>query len=611
MQILPKIWIFTTLLIFSSSGCHISQRYDSPMMKDHDILNQVKNHYIKSSDSLKLRAAEFLLSNINGHYSLSGNHIDSLQRWLYTTYEEKPFWIKDAVINYFLSSYKELSNKRYDSEILDSTFLISYIDRIIGQREKYNWYKDYSFDDFCEYILPYRLKNEWIDTSAQKYRSIIELNEKISDAIAIHSLYFQGNKKYIETKLSDALYQLGIEPFLKDLNETKLKYNIMLSCEEEAAAECYLYNSVGIPRVYDFVPHWANQNGRHAWATSPYDLEKPAYNYAKIYRRTFSHNPSPETDRPYETIPELFKEPFHKDVTALYGDTGDLSLKLSRQRRNFDNIYLHVFNGGAWHPVAWKRISGKSVHFSDLGKGVVYLPGYCSDEGLITEGFPIILGQDSSCQELIPDIERTQIMRLFRKYPMTPEKIERVDALCGAVILGYVNGSQNPDTLAVIPPDYMIRGTIKLNCRNRFRYIKIVAERVMQIAEIKLFDKAMRPVDFAPLSNDYNEIAVKDADNLTYSYIIPEITLSVNDDKQPCYLKIMPRNDDNWINEGEVYELFYFGTDGWISCGEKRAVADYVEYSNVPSEALYLLRNLSKGTEERPFTWQDGKMVFW
>ena len=85
--------------------------------------------------------------------------------------------------------------------------------------------------------------------------------------------------------------------------------------------------------------------------------------------------------------------------------------------------------------------------------------------------------------------------------------------------------------------------------------------------------------------------------------------------------------------EVDKLELFYFGPDGWTSCGEKRAVANYVEYSNVPSEALYLLRNLSvanyveysnvpsealyllrnlsKGTEERPFTWQDGKMVFW
>lgn len=565
---------------------------------------------VSDNNSLRFQAAEYLISNIPGHYSYSGKYITYIRQYVDSVYAKYPYWIRTAGSNTLITESRHIAKQIYDAENLSYNDIIDYVDHSIDLRSKYSWYNYYTFKDFCEYIIPYMAFNDPITSHNSKDSLSRILHEKIAEKLAPHTYYFCSDINYIASTLEQIIYDLNIKNTADLINDPTLKTH-GFDCEEDAAAECYLYNSVGIPRVYDFVPHWANQNGRHAWATSPYDLEKPVYNYAKIYRKTFSHNPSPETDRPYETIPELFKEPFHKDVTALYGDTGDLSLKLSRQRRDFDNIYLHVFNGGEWHPVAWERISGKSVHFSDLGKGVVYLPGYCGDEGMITEGFPIILGQDSSCQELVPDIERTQTMRLFRKYPMTPEKIERVDALCGAVILGYANGSKNPDTLAVIPPDYMIRDTIKLNCRERFKYIKIVAERVMQIAEIKLFDKAMKPVGFAPLSNDYNEIAVKDADNLTYSYIIPEITLSVNYDKQPCYLKIMPRNDDNWINEGEVYELFYFGADGWTSCGEKRAVENHVEYSNVPSEALYLLRNLSKGTEERPFTWQDGKMVFW
>ena len=163
------------------------------------------------------------------------------------------------------------------------------------------------------------------------------LHEKIAEKLAPHTYYFCSDINCIASSLEQIIYDLNIKNTADLINDPTLKTH-GFDCEEEAAAECYLYNSVGIPRVYDFVPHWANQNGRHAWATSPYDLEKPVYNYAKIYRKTFSHNPSPETDRPYETIPELFKEPFHKDVTALYGDTGDLSLKLSRQRRDFDNI---------------------------------------------------------------------------------------------------------------------------------------------------------------------------------------------------------------------------------------------------------------------------------
>ena len=37
----------------------------------------------------------------------------------------------------------------------------------------------------------------------------------------------------------------------------------------------------------------------------------------------------------------------------------------------------------------------------------------------------------------------------------------------------------------------------------------------------------------------------------------------------------------------------------------------YLEYDNVPDNALLLLRNLTKGKEERIFTYEDGKQVWW
>ena len=559
---------------------------------------------------LRFQAAEYLTLNIPGHYSYSNKYITYIRHYTDSVYANYPYWIRQARFNTLITESKHSVNKTYDAEQLSNDDILGYIDHSIGLRSQYSWYNYYSFKDFCEYILPYMSFNEPITSHNSKDSLSRLLHEKLAEKLAPHSYYFSNDINDVALTLEQTIYDLNIKSIADLLKDPTLKAH-GFDCEEEAAAKCYLYNSLGIPLVYDFVPYWANKNGRHAWATSPYNLEKPLYNYAKIYRKTFSQNASPETDRPYETIPDLFIEPFLKDVTSLYGNTGDLSLTVSQRRRNFDNIYLHVFNGGEWRPVAWEKTSGKYIQFSHLGKGVVYLPGYCCDKGLIQEGFPIVLRHDSSCQELIPDIENTQTLRLFRKYPMTHENMDRVDALCGASILGYESNLHDIDTLAVIPADYMIRDTIKLNCQKRYKYIKIVADRVMQIAEIKLFDKAMKPIYFAPLSNDCNERAVNDADNLTYSSIIPEITLTVDGGQFPLFLKVMPRNDDNWINVGEVYELLYFGPDGWISCGEKRAVANYVEYTDVPSGALYLLRNLSKGVEERPFTWQNRQMVFW
>jgi hypothetical protein len=46
--------------------------------------------------------------------------------------------------------------------------------------------------------------------------------------------------------------------------------------------------------------------------------------------------------------------------------------------------------------------------------------------------------------------------------------------------------------------------------------------------------------------------------------------------------------------------------------GKKTAIEDdMIVFEDVPKDALYWLRNHSKGTEERPFTYENGKQIFW
>jgi hypothetical protein len=45
--------------------------------------------------------------------------------------------------------------------------------------------------------------------------------------------------------------------------------------------------------------------------------------------------------------------------------------------------------------------------------------------------------------------------------------------------------------------------------------------------------------------------------------------------------------------------------------GEQVAIKPLLDYKNVPSGGLYLLHNLSRGKEERIFTYEDGQQMFW
>lgn len=72
-----------------------------------------------------------------------------------------------------------------------------------------------------------------------------------------------------------------------------------------------------------------------------------------------------------------------------------------------------------------------------------------------------------------------------------------------------------------------------------------------------------------------------------------------------------PRGDGNTIGIGDEYELFYWVEHYWASLGKQIATTIKLEYEQVPSDALYLLRNLTRGKEERIFTYVNGGQVFW
>ena len=64
----------------------------------------------------------------------------------------------------------------------------------------------------------------------------------------------------------------------------------------------------------------------------------------------------------------------------------------------------------------------------------------------------------------------------------------------------------------------------------------------------------------------------------------------------------IPHNDGNYIEPGDTYELFYQnGSEGWKSLGRKTADADSLVYEGVPGNAVFWLRDLTKGREEQQF----------
>ena len=96
--------------------------------------------------------------------------------------------------------------------------------------------------------------------------------------------------------------------------------------------------------------------------------------------------------------------------------------------------------------------------------------------------------------------------------------------------------------------------------------------------------------------------------NMEYSWVGMAFEQATKIDK----IAFLPRNDDNAIREGELYELFYWDKQ-WVSLGRQTGTNEMfrLKYNNVPTNALYLLRNHTKGKEERIFTYENWKQVWW
>jgi hypothetical protein len=73
----------------------------------------------------------------------------------------------------------------------------------------------------------------------------------------------------------------------------------------------------------------------------------------------------------------------------------------------------------------------------------------------------------------------------------------------------------------------------------------------------------------------------------------------------------LPRSDDNNIRMGDEYELFYWSENGWRSLGKQKAKDIKLRFDHVPDNALLWLRDLTRGSEERIFTYANDQQVWW
>ncbi|MDE7374906.1 MAG: hypothetical protein K2M86_06255, partial [Odoribacter sp.] len=379
-------------------------------------LEKVLAHFSQSpADSLRRRAAIFLIENMPGHWGVDSasvrdfkQQIDSLPN---LPYEHRLLLYEIPARMPHLFPGLE---RKEDIGAVRAEELIRHIDRMCELKEKRPWLKHLSFEYFCDYVLPYRIGNELLgflpDTLFSQYAD--ELEHMIKNYDDCRHSAFTISDYFARQGFMFRTY--GIRRFLWKKFVNSLEY--------QTKSKIVLLRQAGLPAAIDYKPiRYEDEEEYWYCITVNSQIEiLPAsasrrFLVGKIYRQTYSAQEIPKPSNG-EYVPPFFRNPFQKDVSGLYWKTVDVSLPVTLPA-GLQYAYLAVHDGKEWQPTAFARERRGMCHFKDLVKECVYLPVCYPEGGQQVLGEPFILRSDGSMEVLEAVSDSVVYMQFERLTP--------------------------------------------------------------------------------------------------------------------------------------------------------------------------------------------------
>src|SRR5690606_13253193 len=156
-----------------------------------------------------------------------------------------------------LKSRRDLLKIMSDTLILSADYIIKHVDVSVDRWKELPWRERISFENFCQYILPYKVDNEypelWLENAFTGMPdSLKEVNDIRSGLLTI-AKGLSEPKNNFNVLFGDN--SLGLPPMpystMKDLKTG--------TCDDSTNYGIYALRAYGFPDPKDFTPHWANR----------------------------------------------------------------------------------------------------------------------------------------------------------------------------------------------------------------------------------------------------------------------------------------------------------------------------------------------------------------
>lgn len=618
-------------------------------------LEKVLCHYrINLADSLKYKAACFLIENIPFYFYSDGEQLENYKSYYVALKKSKgrtPQQVADSIKKMF-GPMKEPDKKRDLIEV-DSAYLCHNIDWAFKVWQEQPWGKNISFETFCEYLLPYRIGDEpleyWREKYYNKYNSLLD-SLRMSDSLDIEDPIVAAN--YLISKLPDKnYYYTSVTPYnFGHLGPSHVQY-LSGSCREVTDFAIYLFRALGIPCAIDYVPVRSYINAGHFWLTSwnkngevfmsefPQKLKLVRKNRwyhsddsPKVNRYTFSVNRKLFEDMAKygEEIYPFWRLPKFIDVTHEYGYYLKKELvvpldKLYKSYRKGKIAYLCASLSDKWVPIDWCEYNASHLAFKNIRIGTVMRVATYEDGVLHFLTDPFYIDEKSNKYHYYTAEDKKQDVILYAKCDIGFEKNFQVRMVGGVFEGSNQSDFVKADTLFSIQcHPTRLNTNVKSWSDKKYRYLRYKgpSQSYCNVSEVIFYENS----DTVPLPGKvigtpgcFNNDGTHEYTNVfdgktwtSFDYSKPTggwAGLDLGRQAKVDHIVYTPRNRDNFVRPGDKYELFYCDRN-WKSAGTITAVSDSLIFKDIPKNTLLLLRNHSRGKSERIFVYENGTQIW-
>lgn len=629
-------------------------------------LEKVIKHY--ESDKQKLAAAKFLIQYMPFHYNKNNSNEVDLQD-LYDQHaaiSEKYNWRKTLVpwqqeidslekaYDHQIAAFSFLDYKS-DVETIKSDWLIKQIDLAFEAWQNNIYTREYPFEMFCEFILPYRFKEGIIleDSKAIFYKRH-------------HTIFNDSVGASFIQRIDSILY------YYKDIRYNffagdRIPINSVKTFEQIKSGQCgdrSWFNSLvlassGIAASIDFAPSQGNRNNSHTWnaiitpsETIPFEpfwdedrwKYKIMYNnktidrkwgklrFAKVYRNTFSIDQTGPLFDPSiskEDIPNLFKNPRIKDVSHEYFDTTNVSMQILKDIKGFPSYsYLCVYNNEKWEPIQWGKILDYNVTFIGMGRDVVYLPVFYLNGNILPIGNPFYISPNGEKHTFSTSRQTQDIYVRSPGFFREPkDRLQIINSLLNTYIIGINDQEGIVDTLYTITDHSDLwENIINIQSRNKYNCIELqIPSDTFALCDFTLYtQKAEKQEQIRNITIPTPIKPIKPYENINMITDHISATGMIGTIKKNSRGKYKVKIDlggvynistihytpytPSIIQPEYIYKLYYWDQE-WKLFDEQKGNNNFLVFKNVPSGTIYRVSNeINKKQKnmQRIFSYKNG-----